>query len=60
MLSMELAEAKDDWLWHNDRGLVISWSLVVLVCLWWKEGRVGWRILVMGRWPMHYVVHFSR
>jgi hypothetical protein len=42
-------------------GLVISRSLglVVLLSLWCKERRVGWRILIVRRWPMHCVVHFS-
>jgi hypothetical protein len=42
-------------------GLVMSQSLalVVWVCLWWIEQRVGSRVLVMRRCPLHCVIHFS-
>jgi hypothetical protein len=36
-----------------------KWSLIGLVGLWCKKRRIGWRVLLMVRVPLHCVVNFS-
>jgi hypothetical protein len=41
MLSVEMARAVDDWLWHSGRLIIcrrLAWA--ILVSLWWKERRI--------------------
>jgi hypothetical protein len=57
-LFVELAKAMHDWLWCSDRiGNKPKLGLGCLSMLW-KERRVGWRILVVRRSPLHFVIHF--
>jgi hypothetical protein len=60
----------DLWNWQRLRmircsimvGLIVCQrlGLIVLVSLWWKERRVGWRVLLVVRVPLHGVVDFYR
>jgi hypothetical protein len=42
-------------------GLVVCrrFGLGVMIVLWWKERRIGWRILLVVKSPLHGVVDFS-
>jgi hypothetical protein len=61
ILFVELVKPEDGWLWRSDRvDNKSELGFDCLVSLWWKELRVGWRVLIVRWRPMHYVVHFSR
>jgi hypothetical protein len=37
----------------------VEFNLAILVSLWWKEQRIGWRVLLVVRAPLHGVVDLS-